>query len=269
MSFNSLWRGFGLTIFVSVAFLDTSCASGPTTKTVAESVQQEQGALALAGYQQWEWLKSNCQNCEVLYLPERAEVRTEKVELFIQALAAHKADLIALYHIDGNEYNLLGHMAIGILGRESEFFTSPRYRLKEAFPSLVHVTKIIHAYLEGQHSITVNSRGPTQIKVVPPLIAQNYQITSDNLYVPENAAVATMGYLIEALAQLKKRIAVDHLDFIGPENYEDYLPYIYFGQSKALVNHTATPETNLYVQTMKKYMSWVEVYERAVPLRND
>lgn len=267
MSLNSIWRSLGLTIFVCVAFLDTSCASGPH-RTGPEIVQQEKGALEQNGYHPWEWMKSeDCSNCEVFYLPEQPQVRTEKVELFMHALSAHKTDLMALYHVSSNEYNLLGHMAIGILGRESEFFTSTRYQVKEAFPSLVHLTKIIHAYLEGHKEASVNSRGPTQIKVVPALIEQNYGITTDNLYVPENAAVATMGYLIEALAQLKKRVIVDHLDFIEPENYEDYLPYIYFGQSKALVNRTATPDTNLYVQTMKKYMSWVDVYERATPLR--
>lgn len=262
MTLNRFWLSFFVALIVSVSFVDSGFASS----SLEQSLVQEHSLLNNNGYTQWEWLRNDCNDCEVFFLPVRAEVRTEKVRLFIQALAAHKAELQELYHISGPEYNLLAHMSVGILGRETLFFTSKRYQLKEAMPWAVHLAKIIESYLEGaKGQITDNSRGPTQIKIVPTKVADRYGITSDNLYIPENAAIATMGYLIEALGELKRRIISNDLGFIGPQNYVDYLPYIYFGRTKALVQKVATPASNSYVQDMKRYMTWIEVYERQAP----
>ncbi len=153
-------------------------------------------------------------------------------------------------------------MAVGILGRESRFYESPRYRFKEAFPWAVHVMKIMRAAATGA-AVDLNSRGPTQIKIVPKRIASQYGVTVDNLHKPENAALATMGYLIEALTELKSRVKHQHLDYINESNYVDYLPYIYFGSTRRLINGDAHPQSNLYVSEMKKFMTWIELYERA------
>lgn len=265
MSLNRFWLSILVALFVSVGFVDSSFAF----TSLEQSLAQEHSLLDQNGYDKWTWMKNDCTNCMVFFLPTRKEVRTEKVRLFIQALAAHKAELQEIYQIPGTEYNLLAHMSVGILGRESLFFRSNRYRLKEAMPWAVRLAKIIEIYLEGSNrSPSDSSRGPTQIKIVPKKIAEHYAITSDNLHEPENAAVATMGYLIEALGELKRRVRVNKLDFITPERYVDYLPYIYFGGTRALVKKTATPESNLYVQDMKRYMTWIEVYEHeaAAPL---
>ncbi len=259
MSLNRVWLSILVALFVSVGFLDSSFALTP----LEQSLIQEHSLLDNNGYVKWEWMKNDCANCEILLLPTRQEVRTEKVRLFVQALAAHKAEMQDLYQVHGAEYNLLAHMSVGILGRESLFFTSKRYRLKEAMPWAVHLAKIIEIYLDGSNKkASDNSRGPTQIKVVPSKVAERFGINSDNLYIPENAAIATMGYLIEALGELKRRVIVNNLGFVTPEKYVDYLPYIYFGRTKAIMQNTATPESNSYVKDMKRYMTWIEVYER-------
>ncbi|MDG0817150.1 hypothetical protein [Bdellovibrio svalbardensis] len=259
MSLNRVWLSILVALFVSVGFVDSSFALSPLEQTLI----QEHSLLDSNGYQKWEWMKNDCANCDILLLPTHEEVRTEKVRLFIHALVAHKAELQELYGVHGAEYNLLAHMSVGILGRESLFFTSKRYRLKEAMPWAVRLAKIIEIYLEGSdRNPSNNSRGPTQIKIVPTKVAERFGVTPDNLYIPENAALATMGYLIEALGELKRRVVINKLDFVTPDRYVDYLPYIYFGRTKAIVQNTATPESNSYVQDMKRYMSWIEVYER-------
>jgi hypothetical protein len=74
-----------------------------------------------------------------------------------------------------------------------------------------------------------------------------------------------MGYLIEALKDLKYISSLNNFVHINPETYADYLPYIYFGSRKALIAKTATPEKNLYVKDMKRYMRFLELYERPRP----
>lgn len=262
MSFKRLWAPLALTIFVSVGFIDTSFAKEGAAQ-LERNLQYEHSLLESNGYKAWEWRKSDCADCDMVMLAVHPTLRTEKVRDFVTALSAHKAELQSIYKIHGEEYNLLAHMAVGILGRESEFFTSNRYRLKEAFPGMVSLAKVIQLFLAGSDKkASPNSRGPTQIKVIPEKIADRYNIETDDLGTPEYAAVATMGFLIEALSELKNRIRVNNLDHINADNYVDYLPYIYFGSSRALVNKTATPEKNLYVQAMKKYMTWVEVYQK-------
>ncbi|MEN0060286.1 MAG: hypothetical protein AAGB31_15715 [Bdellovibrio sp.] len=258
MALNRFWTFFLGTLFVSAGLFFTSLSGAQ----VLASVPQERQALAQQGYTPWQWQLSSCQNCELFILPLRAEVRTEKVMAFVQALAAHKTEIRNLYTVSSAEYNFLAHMSMGILGRESLFFESKRYYLKETFPDLIRAAKVIRSYFYDV-PLSDNSRGPTQIKKVPERIARHYQVTPENLYIPQNAAVATMGFLIESLQELKNRIVSNRLDFITPGNYIDYLPYLYFGSTRALLNGTATPESNIYVKNMKNYMSWFELYERA------
>lgn len=230
------------------------------------TVAQTHDDFIAQGYKPWAWTESNCQKCELVLHSSKAELQTQKVQAFIRALEASKFEILGLYHSSPQEYNLLAQMAVGILGRESQFFESRRYRFKESFPWAVSLVKTIQIYLDGSESAaSANSRGPTQIKVVPQIIAETYQIEPENLYIPENAAKATIGFLIEALQELKQRARNNRWEFVTKKTYVDYLPYIYFGATHHLKNRTATPETNIYIQDMKKYMSWLETYERQIP----
>lgn len=213
-------------------------------------------------YKEWKWMQSTCQNCAIRFSTDREELRNPKVEDFLYAIERQKQNLLEIYKSDPQEYNLLALMAVGIIGRESEFFNSPRYAVKEAVPWAVSVIKAVQVYLSPENDrVTPSSRGPTQIKVIPKLIAQHYGITPSDLKKPRAAAVATMGFLIEALQELKTRARNNNWDFVTKATYADYLPYIYFGSIGQLKNRTATPDRNLYIQSMRKYMAWVKIYE--------
>lgn len=206
----------------------------------------------------WVWEQNRCADCEIKIASLKPELMTGDVQAFIRTLESEKPTLQKLYGIDGQTYNLLAQMAIGILGRESLFFTSRMYQVKEEFPWLVDAAKL----WKGKHS--PNSRGPTQIKKVPDLIANYYGVNPQNLWVSRHAAVATMGFLIESLTELKdlKSRAGDRLNFINEGTYADYLPYIYFGQTRKLMAGQAQPAHNSYIRDMKKYMRWVQLFEQ-------
>lgn len=224
-------------------------------------VKQQRAEVKADGFAPWKWPGSDCQDCEVAILPTNRMLENEDVYEFIRALENEKATILNLYRADAQEYNFLAHMALGILGRESRFFESGRYWLKENMPGMISILKTMRAYLlGGPHNLP--SRGPTQIKIVPDRIREHYRISAETLYQPEHAAVATVGYLIEALAEMKRRIATKQWSYITPETYVDYLPYIYFGSKRQLNDGTATPEQNIYVRDMKKYMGYVEIYEK-------
>ncbi len=213
------------------------------------------------GYQPWVWGQSDCSDCSIMILPLKYSMHTNEVMEFANTIAKEKRNLLQIYHSDSQEYNLLAVMAMGILGRESVFFQSPRYKIKESAPWLIQIAKYANYYIHDK-KVLPNSRGPTQIKIVPALIEKFYGITPDNIHEPKNAALATMGFLIEALRELKQRAYNRHLEFISAETYVDYLPYIYFGGARQLIKRTATPEKNIYIRDMKKYISRVQIYEQ-------
>jgi hypothetical protein len=258
MQFKEFWLSIRLALIVAVVLFD----SGPAFASAqASSSQMEISLLSEQGFQSWKWMESKCDNCQIMLVPMTDEVNTIKVRRFIQALAVNKPELQKMLKVSGEEYALLAHISVGILGRETLFGESARYKFKEAAPWVVSLAKVMRSLATGKE-VNPNSRGLTQIKILPEAVAEKYGITPDNLDVPENAAIATMGYLINALKQLKTRIKTYHLDHITPDRYADYLPYIYFGRSKALIDKTAVPDQNNYVQALKKYMAMIEVYER-------
>lgn len=209
----------------------------------------------------WAWQKSECQNCGINFRISTQDFKDNpKMVEFLKALATEKHNILKIYGSDPQEYNLLAHMAVGILGNESTYFQSWRYKVKSNTQLAIKWSKDIkYWFRDGEPS--PNSKGPTQIKRVPDRIEAFYNITEKNLWTPKYAAVSTMGYLIEALVELKNRAKNNKLEMITAETYVDYLPYIYFGGSKKLVNRTATPDTNIYVKNMKKNMKKVSVLE--------
>ena len=258
-------------IGVTTLVVSTNAMTSPNPQMTTDKQRQ---VLSQNGYHRWEWLKSSCVNCDLVVVSTDPRIGTPKVQAFIAALGNRKSDLLDLYqhhtHISSDEYNLLAQMAVGILGRESSFFESLRYRWKEEHPTIISILKILDVMLlHPNRSLTDNSRGPTQIKIIPQPIVDGYGVTPEELDVPENAAIATMGFLIEALTDMKRRIAKGQLKFetpiaysVTPANYSDYLPYLYFGGGKILISGQATPSSNIYVREMKKYMQWVELYEK-------
>lgn len=174
---------------------------------------------------------------------------TATAKTFLKALANEKATLMEMYGLDNDEYNDLTKLAFGILGNESQFGSSKRYHIKEALPFVVSLMK------GNMFDTSRNSRGPTQIKRVPQKIKQKYGVTKDSLKDPSNAAVATMGFLAEALQELKskEKIAKKNGLEINSLNRMNYIHYIYMGRSSQVTQGTATPEQNIYFRQIKKY----------------
>lgn len=226
-------------------------------------VNNRRKKLQAQGFKSWNWISAECKACEFSILPTNLMLESAPVFTFIRTLQTESSNLVDLFESNDQEYIHMAHISLGILGRESLFFGARRYWLKENFQPGVVFLKFLQRQL-GFSNIRnyKNSRGPTQIKDIPNLIASKYQVVPDNLFVPQNAAVATMGYLLEAFKELKRIASAPTHQHIQPENYADHLPYIYFGSRKALINKNATPEKNIYVRDMKKYMGMVEIYYR-------
>lgn len=173
---------------------------------------------------------------------------------YMSTIDKEKSKLIKMYDLTNHEYNELSKLAFGILGNESQFGDSNKYWLKEAAPSLV-------ALLKGNgFDTSSNSRGPTQIKTVPKKIASKYGVTKSSLEKPKHAAVATMGFLAEALDELKSK--EKHHPSITPENRFDYIHYIYMGKSYEITKATATPNKNIYFKQILNYNKGLEIYEK-------
>lgn len=266
----------------------------------------------------WKWQLSTCQSCGIKFdivgdMNSIKDMDTKEIilrtnpflwstfkiadldaqyrtKVFLETLSKEKATILNLYANETNsqEYNLLAHMAVGILGQESRFFHHYRYLIKRNAQWAITEAKIAKKIIsqnrnpEKQHlspveaaksllrtddaiidtdDVVANSKGPTQIKDVPDRIAQHYNFTEKDLWNPKNAAVATMGYLIMALKELRQTAANRNMTYINDSTIVDYLPYKYFGGNKKLLDRTATPDKNIYINNMKRFMQKVRVSE--------
>lgn len=189
---------------------------------------------------------------------------------YVRALESEKANLMALYRLSNREYNQLAAISFGILGRESEFGTNFMYYVKERLQTAVTLKK---AYDNWTLDPEKNSRGLTQIKTIPPKIAEFYCIkATKDLRNPKIAAVATMGFLAESLEYMRYRARVKKLSYVNESNVFDYMLYIYFGSLSQLVNpihdakgcqinKVATPDHNLYILRVKELVKGLVMLE--------
>jgi len=173
---------------------------------------------------------------------------------FMGEIDKRKSEIIKLYGLTNHEYNELSKLAFGIMGNESQFGNSKKYWVKEAVPFVVSLAK------GNWFNTDRNSRGPTQIKTVPKKIAKKYKVDKSDLDEPKKAAVATMGFLAEALSELKAK--EKHHPGITPDNRFNYIHYIYMGKSSEITKATATPYKNIYFKQILKYNKGLEVYEK-------
>lgn len=171
--------------------------------------------------------------------------KTTEALKFVKALEDHKEKLMEIYNLSNEDYDKMAAMAFGILGNESSFGRSFRYKVKEALPLLVSLAK------GNLFDTSDNSRGLTQIKTVPQKIREHYSIKKEELGDPEKSAIATMGFLAQSLPELRAK--QHHHPDITPENRLDYLHYIYMGKSYEITQATATPELNIYFRQIHEY----------------
>lgn len=184
---------------------------------------------------------------------ELKEDRGDYVSIFMKKLEVEKENIMKLYNIDSDTYNELVKFSYGVLGVESKFATSLKYKIKQNLPFAVSVAK------GNGFDISENSRGPTQIKRVPEKIKNRYNISKNELYKPENAAVATIGFACELFFELKN-ISKFHKE-INFQNIYDYLYYLYQGKRYEITKGTAEPDKNLTIKKIKSFESELSIVD--------
>lgn len=226
-------------------------------------------------------------NSDIHFVINNKKLETPLVKGFAQTLETEKEEIRKLYNLTDKEYNDLAQMALGVMGNESQFGESKRYKAKtvlgeenvaalrtirdnmkngEITPLNFSYLKIRQVLKEDTPDTNLNAAGPTQIKKIPEKIKEHYNIEKLNLKDPKWSAVATMGFLAESLEQLKSQEKVFNAKNakikITKENRLDYLPYIYMGKTREILEGTATPDKNIYIQNLKQNQSsfslWIE-----------
>ncbi|MBU6152994.1 MAG: hypothetical protein KGP28_01720 [Bdellovibrionales bacterium] len=190
------------------------------------------------------------------------EYKNYRSSTFMDAIRDEKPKLMSALGVTNEVYNQLAQVAFGILGQESDFGNSLKYKTKEEHQGLVILGKMREKILEGENPITAEvfntSRGLTQIKMLPEKVnTYDPKIKKETLGIPRDSAIATMFYLAEA----RRTILNSKGPKIKESNWMDYIPYVYTGRVKALSdpNRPATPDFNEYVQNMRRFMDGVEI----------
>lgn len=179
--------------------------------------------------------------------------KSEFVERYIKTLAEEKNRLTQILKIDNDDYNILAGFAIGVLAPETDFGKNWKYVLKEYLPGAVALAK------GNGLDISQNSRGPTQVKVIPEVLLDYYSIDKDNLSRPENAAKATIAISADFLKQLRV-MGVNHKS-INEENIQNYLYYLYQGKRAQIKKALATPDDNQAIRKITKVVNQLEFLE--------
>lgn len=183
---------------------------------------------------------------EYNYSPRNLEVKQSRFTVdrtdefskrYVRALQDEKPRLMEIYRLENDEYNMLAEFAYGVLAPETNYGRNAKYRFKETFPYIPSILK------GNGFDTSENSRGPTQIKEIPELIAAHYRIEKHELYIPEKAAIATLGKSAEFLTEIRNR-ATQHPG-INEETLQNYMYYLYQGRKSEIVNKSATPYFNI------------------------
>lgn len=209
---------------------------------------------------------------------------------YVDTLSTEKSTLMRIYHLSNTEYNKLAAIAFGVLGRETKFGKSLKYFWKETHQDEIWEMKLakkkfgdyVSAVSTGDPwkffaaktwQVAPNSRGLTQIKAIPQSIVHDYCVNESQLNDPRITAIATVGFLAESLKILKNRVRNKQLLYVTNENLFDYVLYVYFGSMRQLVdpfidyktgmlvNDVATPDRNIYIQTVPHYIHSLAMFE--------
>lgn len=177
---------------------------------------------------------------------------------YVQALQDEKVNLMKLLQIDNDDYNMLAEFSFGVLSPETNFGKSIKYRIKESLPLLV-------AILKGNGLDTErNSQGPTQIKKIPQVIMDAYDIGKKDLKEPENAAIATLAFVAGQLKELRNMASLHQ--GITEETLQDYLYYLYNGRRNEIKTGTASPDQNASIRKIKSAIQQMKIEEGTEPL---
>lgn len=212
--------------------------------------------LAFSGYQFYR--KSRNLNYSIdsaikFKLEIRHSYKSKFVSDYINTLEREKTHLMQVLKVDNDDYNILAGFAVGVLAPESDFGKNWKYVLKEFLPGAVSLAK------GNGLDTSKNSRGPTQLKVIPEEIMEDYGISKTNLTDPENAAVATIAISADFLKQLRN-LGVNH-KAINEENIQTYLYYLYQGKRVQIKEALATPNDNIAIKKIVSVVNGLEFLE--------
>ena len=165
-----------------------------------------------------------------------------------QSIVNNKQKLMKDLKINGDIYNELAKLTLGLAGQESKYGTSIKFKLK------TEATQDLLKSITGNNSF--NSKGLTQIKFdgvneeVKKLF-NKYGITKDNLNSGDNAALAQ----IILLSHMYNNELPAYRKYTKEKNISDMDALLYLNQGKRdeLINKTATPDKNIYIQNVKKF----------------
>ena len=165
-----------------------------------------------------------------------------------QAIVDNKQKLMKELKINGDVYNELAKLTLGLAGQESKYGTSFKFKVKTEF------TQDVLKNITGNKSY--NSKGLTQIKYdgvndEVKKIFKKYNITKENLNQGDKAALAQI-ILLSHMYNNELPTYRKNINEIGISDM-DALLYLNQGKRKELVNKTATPEKNTYIQSVKKF----------------
>jgi hypothetical protein len=265
-------------------------AFGPFRASTSERYFEETNALMYGGFSPLIGDFGADRPTALRILIKDDKIQSELTQKYIDALSAEKPNLMAIYRLSDRDYNRLAAIAFGVLGRETKFGRSLKYFFKETHQREIFEAKLAkkkfadyEAALRAHDpakffapktwTVARNSRGLTQIKTLPAAIIRFYCFNENELNDPRVTAIATLGFLAESLKILKNRVRNQHLTYVTQENLFDYVLYVYFGSIKKLVNlvvdpdtgrvvnDAATPEQNVYVQTVRRSMRSLALFE--------
>lgn len=212
---------------------------------------------------------------------------------YAQTIVNNKKFVSELFGLSSDEYNRLAELALGIAEQESKFGTSKRYSLKQ--------TTLGGLLAQAKNAIlgTHRSRGMSQIKMEDDNTTMqeyysNQGIDEDSINNAEESAMATIGrlasiyrdevrgrkfvdfdgnnmsvedVLLYKWAGLGNRLNKTRLsDKEERELIKDYLLFRNKGHKrlKNYIKNRATPNTNKYLNNVKKYSRTFDMYEDRV-----
>lgn len=169
---------------------------------------------------------------------------------YAQAITDNKQRLQEQFGIDSYTYDRLAQLAMGIAQQETQFNTSTRKAIKDYTPDWVM------NLIRGNSN---RSRGATQIKLQGDneemqSLYNLYGINEDNIDNMSNSAVATMLRLAQ-MYNTEVRGRTIHGANNQVINPYDALLYKWMGRNNELRNKTATPDQNIYINNVKRYMN--------------
>lgn len=174
---------------------------------------------------------------------------------YTNSISANKQAIQKKFNLDSDTYNRLAELAVGIAEQETKFGTSKRKKVKDLVPDEV---------LNMVRGNSNRSRGMTQIKLSGDnkemqKIYSELGIDSNNVDSADKSALATIARLAHMYNTEVKGRSFNNNDGTNVDSY-DALLYKWMGRNAELVNKTATPDKNKYIQNVKKYSDMFDFY---------